>query len=61
MTDLEKEVKELKFKLKVLSNFVYEHHHKITSGERGVPDIDTSKAKVWVEYSDGVKEEPEEE
>ena len=59
MTDLEKEVKELKFQLKALRNFVFKHHHKIEIV--GFGESETSKPKVWVEYPNGRKEEPADE
>jgi len=54
-SDLEKEIQILKFQLKALQNFVFEHHHnwRWTTGEY----FPTTKGKVWVEYPDGVKEE----
>ena len=62
MSDLEKEIKELKFKLKALSNFVHQHHHKVDISEEEYERmVETSKPKVWVEYPDGYKEEPSEE
>ena len=64
MSDLEKEIKELKFKLKALSNFVYQHHHRVDLDIFAVPietTTETSKPKVWVSYPDGFKEEPSDE
>jgi len=64
MSDLEKEIKELKFKLKALSNFVHQHHHKLDLNICHIPYEElrrTSKSKVWVEYPEGYKEEPSEE
>jgi hypothetical protein len=45
---------ELEFKLRTLTNFVFEHHHRVVvyNGYR-----ETSKGKVWVKYPDGWKEE----
>jgi len=68
-TPIEKELKELRFKLNALTNFVYQHHHKVeidTSSDEDVEPyyqtLETSKPKVWVAYPTGWKEEgPKEE
>jgi hypothetical protein len=59
-SDLNKEIDELKFKLKALTEFVFEHHHRVittNSASDEVDNIETSKGKVWVFYTTGRKEE----
>jgi hypothetical protein len=45
---------ELEFKLRALTVFVFEHHHRVVVGD---DYAETSKGKVWVQYPDGWKEE----
>ena len=60
--NLEKRMNELEFKLKALSNFIYQHHHKVDiSEDEYIDEHETSKPKVWVLYPDGYKEEPKDE
>jgi hypothetical protein len=55
-TKTEKQIEELQFKLNTLSHFVYHHHHNYYYE---TAKWNTDKAKVWVHYPNGWKEEGE--
>jgi len=56
---VEEELKELKFKLKALENFVFEHHHNTI--DYTLSSWESSKPFVWVNTPKGPKKEPKEE
>lgn len=54
LVELQKQIDELKFQLKALKHFVFQHYHRIDD-ESSM----SSEGKIWVEYPTGRKEEGE--